>query len=291
MLTLTFLGVGSAFARRNDQSNALLEAWHASPEAQSQPDDNLLIDFGATGPRAYDRLAGEAGFEYLNRDGRPSYSAIRRIFVTHLHSDHVGGLEELAWQTLKARGAVDPPAPKPEMMLAQPLMSRLWDEVLRGGLGAMEGRTLSLDDFFTVRPVAGKKGPRDFKLLNRYACEALPTDHIRVARRHDWPSFGLGLRDTATGDTALYSSDTRFDPQGFGDWLTESIICFHEVQFEPDTPRVHTDLAELNTLPPRVKRRMVLFHYGDTWDDPKYASVNSVYKGLAVPRRRYTIFA
>ena len=59
MLTLTFLGVGSAFAKRNFQSNALIEAWSTGPSTQPQPDDTLLIDFGGTGPLALHSLKGK----------------------------------------------------------------------------------------------------------------------------------------------------------------------------------------------------------------------------------------
>ena len=56
MLTLTFLGVGAAFAKRNHNSNVLIEAWRKGPDHQAQPDDLLLVDLGAMGPRALDEL-------------------------------------------------------------------------------------------------------------------------------------------------------------------------------------------------------------------------------------------
>ena len=56
MLTFTFLGVGNAFAKRNYQSNILVEAWLKGSEAQDAPDDTLLIDFGTTGPLALHEL-------------------------------------------------------------------------------------------------------------------------------------------------------------------------------------------------------------------------------------------
>lgn len=62
MLTLTYLGVGSTFAKRNFQSNALIEARSAGPDKLSQPDDTLQIDFCATGPLALRQLKDDPGF-------------------------------------------------------------------------------------------------------------------------------------------------------------------------------------------------------------------------------------
>ena len=81
MLTLTFLGVGSAFAKRNDHSNVLIEAWSKGPEHQDAPDDVLLVDFGAMGPRSLLELGHRSGFQYLQRDGQIYYPSLRRIFT------------------------------------------------------------------------------------------------------------------------------------------------------------------------------------------------------------------
>ena len=54
MLTMTFLGVGSAFAKKNYNSNCLFEYWERPGRAMSPrpPDDTLLVDFGVTIPMA-----------------------------------------------------------------------------------------------------------------------------------------------------------------------------------------------------------------------------------------------
>ena len=79
MLTLTFLGVGSAFAKRNLNSNCLFEFWEKPWQGDipaHPPDDTLLVDFGVTGPMALYQLKDKPGFEYLERS---SGSFLRRF--------------------------------------------------------------------------------------------------------------------------------------------------------------------------------------------------------------------
>ncbi|MCC7291889.1 MAG: MBL fold metallo-hydrolase [Phycisphaerales bacterium] len=302
MLTLTFLGVGSAFARRNLQSNALVEAWSRAPQEQPFPDDNLLIDFGGTGPTALHQLKVQAGFEYLDRAGRNNYLAIRRLFLTHLHADHVGGVEELAWSALAQRGGPGAAAaksggpgracPGPELLVPDPLLPALWDHTLKGGLGAMEGRTLELSDFFTVRPLSVGRGPgQPFRLMDRYELRPIPTDHIRIQRKYDWPSYGLLLTDRHSGETAVFSGDTRFEASILAPLLSTARASFHEVQLEPGPQPVHALLDELAALPEAITRRVRLYHYGDEWDEPRFAPAAQKFAGFAAPFERYTVFA
>ena len=46
VLTLTFLGVGAAFAKRNFQSNALIEAWSTNPDEQDALLLPIIIEVG-----------------------------------------------------------------------------------------------------------------------------------------------------------------------------------------------------------------------------------------------------
>ncbi|MDO8631076.1 MAG: MBL fold metallo-hydrolase [Phycisphaerales bacterium] len=291
MLTLTFLGVGSAFAKRNFQSNALIEAWSAGPDKQRQPDDTLLIDFGATGPLTLHRLRGEPGFSYLDRGGAIRYSAIRRVFITHLHGDHIAGLEELASVSRFAGGDGKPF--RPQLISSQEILSNLWDQSLRGGLGTLPGRPAAMEDYFSPCALyaSGQGDPDRVTMLDRYEVSMAPTDHIRVQRKHDWPSFGVVLRDVSSGDTAFYSGDTRFDPAGLGELMTRARINFHEVQLADQPDPVHTLLSELRTLPATIRKKTILYHYDDNWDDPAFRFVADEFAGFATPHRRYELFA
>jgi len=293
VLTLTFLGVGSAFAKRNFHSNALVEAWSHGPDRQSSPDDTLLIDFGGTGPLALYQLRNAPGFGYLGRHGQINYSAIRRVFITHLHADHVGGLEELAY--VNRYQCVDGPpgkAYRPQLIADAVVLECLWENCLKGGLGAQSGHPATLADYFDVLALrtTDPRGPNRFLLLDQYEFIPFATHHVQVRHKYDWPSFGLRIHDRVSGESVLYSSDTRFDYAGLGEMMADAKLIFHEVQLEDQAEPVHALLSELRTLPEEIRRKMILYHFSDAWDSPTYSFVAREFAGFAEPHRRYEPF-
>jgi ribonuclease BN (tRNA processing enzyme) len=292
MLTLTFLGVGSAFAKRNFNSNALVEVWSKGPQRQEEPDDTLLIDFGGLGPLALHTLKDKPGFGYLKHKSYACYPKIRKIFITHQHADHIGGLEELA--SMNAYAFPDPESGKPfrpHLLCPRRILERLWAMSLRGGLGVLHGRPAVLEDYFDVCLLESDDLQADsFTLADRYRLDPFATDHIRMEERFDWPSYGLVMVDTRTGESVYYTGDTRCDTEENQHILVEAKLGFHDVQLFDYPNSVHSPISELRKLPPAVKAKMHLFHFGDNWDSPAFDFVNDEFAGFAVPHHRYVLF-
>ncbi len=294
MLTLTFLGVGSAFSKRNLHANALLEAWSGNPQTQESPDNNLLIDFGATGPLALHRLKDCDGFGYLDRDGVINYPAIRNVLITHLHADHAGGLEELATLNRHSFGLHESPEKHlPRIISSAEVLENLWAHSLSGALGASLGGRARLEDYFRVTHASGKTDGATVHatLLDRYEIRFIRVDHIRMRKPYDWPTFGLRLVDRISGDSVFYSGDARFDPDRTLDFMSEARMIFQDVQLTDAADAVHALLSELRTLPVDVKRKMRLYHYADSWDCGDYDFVEEEFAGFVLPARRYVLFS
>jgi len=289
MLTLTFLGVGSAFAKRNYQSNILIEAWEKGPDEQASPNDTMLIDFGTTGPLALYELMQKPGFSYLNKNGQVNYPAIHRVFITHQHADHIGGLEEMALMNVYAYGNGGKHY-KPQIISSPSILMNLWDQSLKGGLSAMAGRYALLQDYFFILAInPGEPNKDRFTMLKRYQFRIFPTDHIQIERKYDWPSYGLYLEDTQTRQAAFFSGDTRFDYPAYARMMECAGTCFHDVQLFEQSKPVHALISELRALPESIRKKTYLYHYSDEWDTEPFADIEDRFAGFAQPQERYTI--
>jgi ribonuclease BN (tRNA processing enzyme) len=175
---------------------------------------------------------------------------VEAVFVSHLHGDHVGGLEWLGFTTY-----FDPTLARPRLLIPGCLAGPLWDNCLKAAMEVLDHGLGTLSDFFDVEAL---EPGRSF-CWRGIDLDLAPTEHLRAEDGSTMTSFGLRIPGPRL--KAYFTSDSRFDPatlQAHYDWAD---IIFHDCETSGRCSAAHTHYSDLLTLPHEVRGRMWLYHY------------------------------
>jgi len=236
---LKFLGTGSAFCdhRHNWQTNAILQCGKLSSTLKGEL-KNMLIDCGSDIRHPLDNY-------------KLSYKDIDAVYLTHMHGDHVGGMEWLGFGSY-----FDPAATAPELFISKKWIETLWSDVLKGGMSSIQNKLMTLNNYFNVTAVE-KNGSFEWEGLTFY-----PVQTVHYMNGFEIvPSYGLKWK---IGNTRIfYTGDTQYAPAQIMDFYQESDVIFHDCETSPFKSGVHAHITELATLSKEIKAKMWLMHYQD----------------------------
>jgi ribonuclease BN (tRNA processing enzyme) len=226
---IVFLGSGSAHtvATDNFQSNMLLTGGSGR---------RLLIDCGSD-------IRWSLAHQGL------SHRDITDIYVSHLHADHIGGLEYVAFQT-----RFDPACSRPRLYLERSLVAPLWNHSLRGGLGVITQGETRMEEFFEVIPVTAREAFEwDGVRLEAIAFAHVVSPAVTV--------YSHGLLIERDGFRTLITTDTSFDPQRLAACYARADLIFHDCEVGACKTSIHAHYDDLAGLPDAVRGRMWLYDY------------------------------
>lgn len=251
--TLEFLGTGSAFTPRFGTTCALLRAggWH------------WLIDCGRQAPEQL----RSAGLDWHQLDGQ---------LVTHVHGDHVYGLEEFSmvrfYRSAGDRRAVVAGGSRPWLIAHSAVREELW-EVLGPTLryqtdAAGHARRGVLSDYFDLVQPHSVEAPDAGKSWNH--AETFVSGDLQVVARETRhvtgkPCCSLELRVGAGSRAARawWSGDTVANAQQLAHLAQGASVLFHDCTWRSFPGQVHTPFSALAEMAPAVRRRIVLTHHDD----------------------------
>lgn len=254
-MKIKVIGCGNAFSNLNFHPCILLE----------ENNKTLLIDCGSQIPQAL----------YYHKI---SCSDIDTIYVSHLHGDHIGGLESFAFQRydwLNKPRHFTQGNYAPKLIGNVQLLKDLWNHSLRGGLESMEGFVANIETFFHPMPVE----PNVAFKWEGWLADLIQQVHI-MSGNIITHSYGIYMRKP--GHKSIYfTTDSQYDsPKQIRLYYQQADIIFQDCEcIGVDTVKkeyrfgsgVHANYAELAgypsanaaILPTETKAKMWFIHYQD----------------------------
>ncbi|MHB8127096.1 MAG: MBL fold metallo-hydrolase [Desulfitobacteriaceae bacterium] len=213
-MTITFVGSGGAFTPAYGNNAALLQF----------AGTNMLIDCGHSTPARLEKMG-------------MGVNVIDNIWISHMHADHIGGLEEVAFKNFIERRRVN-------LFVGHDIYPDL-EQYLSSTLKYGVAGQLTVADYFNIIQVH-----KEFMICGR-TFKIEKTLHLGIM-----PAYML------IGDTFIFTGDTKIVDWAARDLTTISFI-FHDTKVGKGGSEVHTSLESLFLLPKNISKKIYCMHYSE----------------------------
>lgn len=220
-MKLIFLGTGDFLPDESGHNSAFIEFNNT----------NLFIDFPATNRKSLLDLGKD-----LNN--------VNNVFITHLHEDHINGLQQLAhYNTIINK--------KVNLYIAEKLLDGLWSSLKEGLRYSYNGDKV-LEDYFNVIVI---KENIAFEIAGQEFF-AIPTNHMP-----EMITYGVLAQPFF-----YYSGDSNVD-NDFLEVIKDQVqMIFHDCHLWDLEIKSHASLEDIKKLKDDIKKKIVLMHYHSGYD-------------------------
>ena len=291
-MKITVIGCGGAFSNINfNQCLMLDEECSAEPGIRSH---RMLVDCGQQVSAALHKA-------------RVDLKTITDIYISHGHGDHIGSLENIAYQRYDWKdkpadckrehlnlpyGATQPFVSEsyyaPRLIANDRLLGELWENALKLGLSSIEGLDASIDTFFWTVPVRSHEALK----WAGWNLELVQQIHIMTGSTIA-NTFGLSMTRISDGFNIYHTTDSQHcSPRQVELFYKKANVIFQDCEcLGVDAVKknmdfcsgVHANYAQLagwesansTKLSKEIKAKMWLCHYAD------HVTQSRDYKGQA----------
>ena len=254
-MKIRFIGVGTQFSS-HDQ-------YHSNMVITARTGKRMLVDCG-----------GDARFSLAESGICPT--DLDAVYVSHLHSDHIGGLEWLALSTYFRQEAK-----RLKLFGEENLLGDLWNTSLKGGLECIGRKRMQLIDYFDCCPL--KEG-------TPFHWEGIGFDMVKMlhiagdACSHH--SYGLLIETTGGEKNVVFiTTDTLFQPELLDGISKQVDLIFHDCETTAGRTAVHAHYDQLCTLTASVKQKIWLYHYQP---NPDYRPHEDGFQGFVAKGQEFS---
>jgi len=236
----------------------------------------FLLEFENT------NLLFDAGFDLKHALDKSNLkpSNIENVFISHPHSDHIGGLEYLGFMTFFSKDGN-----KPNLIANRSILDDIWERSLSNGMESIENKYLSVNEinatlstYFNPKSVQHES----FFELGKIKFYPVRTKHI-VNGENLMNTFGLRLT-SPKGTKIFFTADMQFLPDEMQDIYENMDIIVHDCETEPTKSFVHSHYEDLLTLPGYIRKKLYLVHFSDNVNDHWIKrALSDGFKGFLMP--------
>ena len=223
---------------------------------------NILLDLGISGSLLID--CGYDILESLEANNR-SVEKIDNIYISHLHGDHCGGLERVAFYKYFLQDKK-----KTTLFIHESLVDDLWS-MLRPSLQYKSEGVHTMDDYFDIRSIKNDKsfmiGQHNFRLIKNKHVDSDTKSMFSYGLVHDRSmSYEYQNKNESPEIKKIYYSTDTMNilvskkwPEHIKEDVLSCDLFFHECSFI-ETP-VHAFYDDLKKLSEDIRKKMYLYHY------------------------------